>query len=172
MPRNVEIKARIESVSGLIPRVAAIADNGPIEIIQDDTFFKCEIGRLKLRTISKQEGELIFYRRANEKGPKESFYLCSRTSTPDILRESLSQAYGKVGRVQKRRLVFYIGRTRVHLDAVEHLGHFLEFEVVLRDDEAATAGMKEAEILLERLGIESSQLIEHAYVDLMERRSS
>jgi hypothetical protein len=39
MPRNVEIKAHIASVEALVPKAAAIADRGPIEIIQDDTFY-------------------------------------------------------------------------------------------------------------------------------------
>src|ERR1039457_7729518 len=66
MARNIDIKARITSVEELLPKAAAIADKGPIEIIQDDTFFRSESGRLKLRTFSKDEGELIFYRRANQ----------------------------------------------------------------------------------------------------------
>src|SRR5439155_1899718 len=68
MPRNIEIKARIASIEALAAKAAAIADQGPIEIIQDDTFFVCEGGRLKLRAFSKEQGELIFYRRANQHG--------------------------------------------------------------------------------------------------------
>src|SRR6267378_8178724 len=77
MARNIEIKAHVESIEALAAKAAAIADEGPIEIIQDDTFFRCESGRLKLRAFSSEEGELIFYRRANQRGPKESFYLRS-----------------------------------------------------------------------------------------------
>jgi adenylate cyclase class IV len=131
MARNIEIKAYIESVESLLPRAAAIANKGPIEIVQDDTFFACENGRMKLRAFSEGEGELIFYRRANQQGPKESFYVLSPTSSPGTLREALSQAYGQVGRVQKHRTLFIVGRTRVHLDRVNQLGHFLELEVVL-----------------------------------------
>jgi len=43
--RNVEIKARIESVEAMTPRVAGLADQGRVEIEQDDTFFACERGR-------------------------------------------------------------------------------------------------------------------------------
>ena len=60
MPRNIEIKAHITNVEALAPKAAAIADQGPIEIIQDDTFFSCDTGRLKLRAFSKEKGELIF----------------------------------------------------------------------------------------------------------------
>lgn len=170
MARNIEIKARIESVEALAPRVAAIADRGPAEITQDDTFFRCESGRLKLRAFSREEGELIFYRRANRQGPKESFYLRSPTSAPETLRDSLSLAYGQAGRVQKHRTLFLVGRTRVHLDKVEGLGHFLELEVVLEEGEPAEAGIREAHELMTKLGIEPSQLIEGAYVDLLDQR--
>lgn len=167
MARNVEIKAHIESVEILMPRVAAIADQGPIDIFQDDTFFVCHSGRLKLRAFSKEEGELIFYRRANEQGPRESFYLRSPTSAPETLRDSLSLAYGQAGRVKKHRTLFLVGRTRVHLDRVAGLGHFIELEVVLEDGEPTEVGVREAEELMIKLGIESSRLIEHAYIDLL-----
>lgn len=170
MPRNIEIKAYIASVESLLLKVAAIANEGPTEIFQDDTFFACESGRMKLRAFSKEEGELIFYRRSNQLGPKESFYLRSPTSSPDTLRETLSQAYGQVGGVEKHRTLFMVGRTRVHLDQVKYLGHFLELEVVLHDGESPEVGAREAHNLMAQLGVETSQLIEDAYVDLLSFR--
>ena len=167
--RNVEIKTRIESVEAITPRVAALADRGPIEIEQDDTFFVCERGRLKLRTFSAGEGQLIFYRRANQTGPKESRFVISPTGSPDSLREALSLAYGTAGRVRKHRTLYLVGRTRVHLDRVESLGHFLELEVVLAAGEGADAGVKEARALMTALGLSDDQLVEGAYVDLLHR---
>jgi predicted adenylyl cyclase CyaB len=165
--RNVEIKARIESVAALAPRVAALADRGPIEIEQDDTFFACERGRLKLRAFSASAGELIFYRRADQAGPKESRFVISSTASPDSLREALTRAYGTVGHVRKHRTLYLVGRTRVHLDRVESLGHFLELEVVLAEGESPDAGVKEARALMAALGLADGQLVEGAYVDLL-----
>jgi predicted adenylyl cyclase CyaB len=165
--RNIEIKAHIDSVITLGERAAAFADEGPIEIQQDDTFFRCDAGRLKLRTFANGEGELIFYRRSDEQGPKESFYVRTPTAAPDSLREALTLAYGQTGRVRKRRTLFLAGRTRIHLDVVESLGHFLELEVVLRENEFTDAGVREAEELMQRLGVSPSQLIDRAYVDLL-----
>jgi adenylate cyclase class IV len=165
--RNIEIKARIDSVETLTAKAAALADEGPIEIAQDDTFFRCHSGRLKLRAFSDGTGELIFYRRANQLGPTESFYVLSPTSAPDSLRESLSLAYGQVGRVRKRRVLYMVGRTRVHIDKVEQLGNFLELEVVMTDGEPSDAGICEARRLMESLDVKSHQLIEDAYVDLL-----
>src|SRR5579872_4959785 len=131
MPRNIEIKARIRRIEDTFQRAVALANKPPVEIIQDDTFFVCQAGRLKLRVFSGQEGELIFYRRSDEKGPKESFYLRSPTTDSDTLREALTLAYGQSGRVRKRRTLLLAGRSRIHLDRVEGLGDFLEIEVVL-----------------------------------------
>jgi predicted adenylyl cyclase CyaB len=169
MARNVEIKARIERIEEIAARAAALADQGPVEILQDDTFFTCERGRLKLRALSPGEGQLIFYRRPDHAGPKESFFVIAPTSSPDALREALSLAYGQAGRVRKHRTLYLLGRTRVHLDRVESLGHFLELEVVLADGEPAEAGVEEAQRLMTALGIAPAQLVEGAYVDLLAR---
>ncbi len=103
----------------------------------------------------------------NQAGPKESFYVESPTSSPETLRESLSLAYGQIGRIRKYRTLYLVGRTRVHLDRVEGLGHFLELEVMLVDDESAEQGIREASQLMDQLGIQPEQLIEGAYLDLM-----
>lgn len=168
MSRNIEIKARIENVEALIPRIAAIANQGPTEVVQDDIFFRCDSGRLKLRVFTNDTGELIFYRRANQPGPKESFYLRSPTSAPEEMRELLSLAYGQIGRVRKHRTLFLVGRTRVHLDSVEGLGQFLEIEVVLADWEAPDVGIREASDFMEKLGVFPSQLVADAYIDLVQ----
>ncbi|WP_019139794.1 class IV adenylate cyclase [Noviherbaspirillum massiliense] len=167
MARNIEIKARIDSVETILPLAARIADQGPTEIHQDDTFFACPNGRLKLRAFSAQEGQLIFYRRPDAAGPKESFYVISPTNSPDTLRQALALAYGETGRVRKQRTLFLAGRTRIHLDRVEGLGHFLELEVVLADSERSEDGIAEAHALLEQLAIGPGQLIEGAYLDLL-----
>jgi predicted adenylyl cyclase CyaB len=172
MARNIEIKAKIECCMALAENVARLAIEGPIEIAQDDTFFRCEAGRLKLRTFSATEGELIFYRRTNQQGPKESFYVRTPTSNPASLREALSLAYGEVGRVIKARTLYLVGRTRVHLDKVHGLGHFMELEVVLEDDETTELGVQEAHELMMQLGIKPTQLIEDAYVDLLCHQAS
>lgn len=169
MARNIEIKARIDSVERVALVAAKLADQGPTEIAQDDTFFHCNdsADRLKLRTFAPDRAELIFYRRANSSGPKESFYLITPTDKPDMLRESLTLAWGQAGRVRKQRRLFIVGRTRVHLDRVEGLGEFLELEVVLKEGETSEAGVAEAHALMAQLGIGTGQLVQGAYVDLL-----
>jgi adenylate cyclase class IV len=170
MARNIEIKARLGHISELLPRAAALADQGPVPIAQDDTFFACANGRLKLRAFDDGTGELIFYQRADEAGPKTSFYVLTPTADPAGLRQALTLAHGQAGRVRKQRTLFIAGRTRIHLDVVEGLGHFLELEVVMADGEPAEAGQAEAERLMGALGVAPSQLVEAAYVDLLNQQ--
>ena len=169
MARNVEIKACITNLEALETRVAIVADGKPTEIIQDDTFFNCGRERLKLRAFPDGVGELIFYQRADESGPKERFYLISKTKEPDKLREVLCQAYGTCGRVIKQRMLYFSGRTRIHVDRVENLGDFLELEVVLEEKDSLETGLREARSILAELGVEDEQLVEGAYVDLLEK---
>jgi predicted adenylyl cyclase CyaB len=72
------------------------------------------------------------------------------------------------GVVKKQREVFIIGRTRVHLDQVEHLGCFVELEVVLRSGEPVERGDREAQILMQALEIPEPALVAEAYIDLLE----
>jgi adenylate cyclase class IV len=103
MARNMEIKARIDNIEAVAVVAASLANAAPVEIYQDDTFFQCETGRLKLRVFSKNHGELIFYNRPDRAGPKECFYVRSQTTEPASLRDALSLAYGQAGQVRKNR---------------------------------------------------------------------
>ena len=172
MARNVEIKARIASVQALEPAVAALADSGPTPIAQDDSFFHCPQGRLKLRVFADGHGELIAYERGDTAGPKLSDYVRAPVAAPAALRVALTRACGLRGRVVKQRTLYLVGPTRVHLDEVQGLGHFLELEVVLRDDQGAAEGEAIAHGLLAALGIAPSQLESQAYIDLLERQSA
>ena len=171
MARNVEIKARVPQPSRLLDAVLDVADRGPTVFAQDDTFFACPNGRLKLRMFSAAEGQLIFYRRVDGAGPKLSEYVIASTTEPDALRGTLTLAYGAVGRVRKTRTLCFVGTTRIHLDDVEDLGHFVELEVVLTPEQSVEDGQAIAADLMAQLGIEPSHLVRRAYVDLLAERS-
>jgi len=167
MARNIEIKARIDDFSAMYEKIGLMAEGLPDLIDQDDTFFVCPHGRLKLRTLAVDRGELIFYQRPDQAGPKPSFYVLTATADPDGLRNTLTLAYGAAGRVIKQRTLFMVGQARLHLDRVKGLGDYLEFEVVLADNETPEQGIAIAEDLLEKLHIDRQELIDQAYVDLL-----
>jgi predicted adenylyl cyclase CyaB len=167
MPRNVEIKARARDLEALARLAESLAGSPPEVLVQQDTFFPVERGRLKLRRFDADFGELIFYRRPDSEGPKTSAYDVAAVADPDRLKEVLAAALGTAGVVRKRRRVYLVGRTRVHLDEVDGLGPFLEFEVVLGDGESAEDGARAARDLMRAFGVREEDLVAGAYVDLL-----
>ena len=167
MPRNIELKARIDSVEAVMPVAQALADGPPQAIEQDDSFFVCAQGRLKLRDFGDGSGELIHYQRADTAGPKLSDYVRVPTSEPAALREALARAQGVLGRVRKTRWLLLAGQTRIHLDRLDGLGDFVELEVVLRDDQSEAEGVAIADALLQALGVSPTQRLAGAYLDLL-----
>jgi adenylate cyclase class IV len=167
MARNVEIKARIDSVEAMLAVARSLADGPLLTIEQDDTFFVCAQGRLKLRDFGDGSGELIHYNRADAAGAKLSDYVRVPTREPAALREALARAQGVLGRVRKTRRLLLAGQTRIHLDRVAGLGDFLELEVVLRDAQSETDGATIADALLQALGVAPIQRVAGAYLDLL-----
>ena len=102
MNRNVEIKARVDSLTPIRDGVRALADEGSRILEQEDTFFACPRGRLKLRQlVGAPEAELIYYERPDHAGPKESRYIVHRTRDGESLKQVLSQSCGIRGVVRK-----------------------------------------------------------------------
>lgn len=167
MARNVEIKARVRDRPALVERIERVATAGPDELRQHDVFFDCHVGRLKLRRFADGGGELIAYQRADREGPETSRYQLVSCAEPEDLEAALTEALGVLGEVRKRRTLWLVGRTRIHLDEVEGLGTFVELEVVLAEGASAREGEAEAAELMARLGIEDRDLVSTAYVDLL-----
>lgn len=167
MPKNVEIKAKLRDRETVEAIVRERADHGPELIVQEDVFFRCATGRLKLRTFADGTGELIFYRRSDTEGPTESEFYKAPLGDPRATAGLLTAALGATGVVRKRRTLYLIGQTRVHLDQVEGLGDYLELEVVLRDGQSTDDGVAIAEQLMADLGIRPDELEAGAYVDLL-----
>jgi len=167
MARNVEVKARVADLAMVEGRARSLADQGPVDLTQDDTFFACPRGRLKLRELSPEQGELISYVRPDVPGPKISEFSIAATPSPQAMRETLGRALGIIGRVRKRRRVYFVEHTRIHLDHVEGLGAFLELEVELSEPQTAADGEVVALRLLSALGVSEADLIRGAYLDLL-----
>jgi predicted adenylyl cyclase CyaB len=168
MPTNIEIKARTRDFGALRKRVEQLSDSPAQTILQTDTFFLIARGRLKLRELGAGAAQLIYYERPDQDGPKRSDYHLFETADPAQLKSVLSQALGVRGTVRKVRTLYLVGQTRVHLDEVEHLGHFLELEVVLGPDQTEQQGQAIATELISDLGLDTRDLLQGAYIDLLE----
>ena len=168
MPSNIEIKSRAWNFEQIKARAETMSDT-PVQVIpQEDTFFNTSQGRLKLRLL-RDHAELIYYTRPDQEGPKRSDYHITRSSDPENLKCVLELAYGIRGVVKKTRYLYLVGQTRLHLDDVEGLGQFMELEVVLEEGQSDLEGQKIAEDLMSALGVERTDLIDGAYMDLLEK---
>ena len=172
MPANIEIKARVRNFEEINSRAEKLSDTPVHTIPQEDIFFNAENGRLKLRILAADESQLIYYTRPNQEGPKRSDYHISRSPDPQNLKRVLELAYGIRGVVRKTRYLYLAGQTRIHLDDVEGLGQFMELEVVLEEGQSDAEGQKIAEELMSALGVERGDLIDGAYMDLLEMSSA
>ena len=80
----------------------------------------------------------------------------------------LSMALGVRGVVRKTRYLYKVDQTRIHLDTVIGLGQFVELEVVLGEGQNDDQGRLVAEALMAKLEINPEDLVEGAYMDLLE----
>ena len=171
MLSNIEIKAFLPDPS----RVRQIAEQTGEDkgaTLQEDTFFTSKRGHLKLRRFSATHGELIYYERPDKHGPKQSHYVLCTTCDPDGLKKVLQEALGIEGIVRKKRHLFLVGQTRIHIDEVEGLGSFIELEVVLQEGQQPEEGTAIATSLMEKLGVKKEDLIAEAYIDLIKQKNS
>ena len=61
MPKNVEVKARVDDVEALVANAERLSGgDGPVLLQQEDTFFVTPTGRLKLRKFRTQEDRGVY----------------------------------------------------------------------------------------------------------------
>jgi adenylate cyclase class IV len=166
MPSNIEIKAAAADWDRQINLARALSDSTE-ELVQEDVFFNCPEGRLKLRIIEGGESYLIFYRRSDQKGPKSSVYYPSPVKDPRSMQALLAAAIGRGKTVRKKRSLFLSGPTRIHFDEVEGLGRFIELEVCMKEGQAPSDGEVLAKDLMRRLCIAEKDLLAGAYADML-----
>ncbi len=166
MAVNVEWKARSRHPERQRGLAEQLSDQPPEILEQADTFFPVPTGRLKLRQLGPDRGELIFYQRSDSAGARESVYSLVPTSAPGSLRDLLAGCLGVQAVVRKRRLLCRFGPARIHCDEVEGLGAFLEVEVVLLPGQPAEEGQRLARWLQHQLEVQDDDLIGCAYADL------
>jgi homotetrameric cytidine deaminase len=165
---NVELKARDPNPEVTAARCLNLGAVSTGTLDQTDVYFDARTGRLKLRTHDAGGGsELIAYGRRDTVEPTESSYFRVPVTDPDDLLNALSAALGQVVTVFKRRRLFLWEGVRIHLDEVQGLGSFIEFEAVLPDAGDLATAHEKVERLRAELGIEDRALIAEGYADLL-----
>jgi len=165
--RNIELKARLTDLAAARETARSIATKEIGLQVQTDTYFHCPNGRLKLRQIEHAPAHLVWYARPDTEGPKASDYRLVPVANPETLKAALSDEYGIWCVVRKHREIFLYHNVRIHLDEVEGLGTFLEFEAVLGGDVDDRQGHAQLAELRRQFSISDTDLLAVSYSDLL-----
>lgn len=165
--RNIELKARLSDLEAARRTARSLTASEPTVEEQVDTYFHCPNGRLKLRQVRGRKAELIGYARPDTSSPKASDYTLVRCDDGELLEGLLSAALGVRGVVRKRREIYLHQNVRIHLDEVEGLGSFLEFEAVLGAGVDDALGQAQLADLAERFAIGPDNLLAGSYGDMV-----
>lgn len=127
--QNVEFKAEIRDLEAARRQcglVGAVLDG---TLVQIDTYFRLADGRLKRRESPGRPTEWIYYRRPDGPTPRLAQYTILNDAQARVRYGEGTLAPWKV--VRKTRELWLVGNVRIHLDQVEDLGLFIEFEAVV-----------------------------------------
>ncbi|MGF7238528.1 MAG: class IV adenylate cyclase [Frankia sp.] len=196
MSTNIETKASCPDLVAVQRRLAESDARWQAVLDQHDTYFGVPSGRLKLRverTIESSAGrpatrpphsptagrceddvpsgasarsELIAYERPDRVDARPCQYWRIPVGDPEVCVAGLGALLGIRVEVRKRRELWIVGATRVHLDRVDDLGQFVELETVLTDQPRAAAEA-EHRACGQLLGIDSRRTVAGSYADLL-----
>lgn len=168
--RNLELKARCADPAEAerIARLLGAEARGDLH--QVDTYFITPRGRLKLRQINQAGGELIYYERLEATATRFSDYFVAPVAVCAAMRDVLIRAYGERVTVEKTRRLYMYRGARIHIDRVERLGAFLEFEVPVTsgDDQAAVMARAIMDELMSAFNLHDTDAVRASYSDLLE----
>lgn len=162
---NIEIKAKCSNLE----KAKSVAEDKKTDYLgilhQIDTYYETKKGRLKIREINGEKCQLIPYCKDYSKGPMKSDYELMAVDNPKNLKGILNNLLGEIAVVDKKREVFLIDNVRIHLDKVENLGSFIEFEAVYEDEALKDQEFKKVNELMTLFNITENDLLDKSYVD-------
>lgn len=167
----VELQAKVDTLESVRRKLKALKAKHVGTFQQVDIYFDVPKGRLKLRQINSEKAQLIYYERKNISKPKRSDVFIleipkNKTFTA-ILREILKPK----AIVKKTREIYWHQETQIHLDTVDSLGCYVEFErKAPNTPKGIERNTKLLEKLMETLEISPKNLEKSSYSDLVSLR--
>jgi adenylate cyclase class IV len=195
--RNLELKVHCpnETILKILEERAQKNNATYIHTLQQhDTYFNVSSGRLKLREWSIQEDAqrkslytkkynniqeayengssgalLVAYTRPNDESSRISNYLISPITDPTTFLPLLTTTLGTWMIIEKTRVLYRYGRTRIHFDRVTGLGSFVELETEFADASSSDDVTAEHDTVKKFLQLDLLPTIAYSYSDLAQR---
>lgn len=166
--QNVEFKAELRDV-GLARTICTALGAMPIATLeQTDTYYQMPAGRLKRRQVPDEPTQYVFYHRADRSQPKISQFTLYNESEAMMLYGVQHLPVWLI--VKKSRELLMLGHVRIHLDRVEDLGAFIEFEAVVSPANHVGRCHEAIATLRRELRTAMGEPIACGYSDLMAQR--
>ena len=165
----VELKAKVDNLTTIRNKLIQYGAEQVGVFHQIDTYYEVPNGRLKLREIEdKVDAELIYYERENVAGPKRSSVFILTIPSSRIFKQILERIMRIKTVVDKVRQIYFYKGIQIHLDTVEGLGSFIEFELItFQDSKQQKKDLHKLEKLREQLEIDCQRLERLSYSDLI-----
>jgi len=164
MPSNIELKVRWDDSNLAVEKAKSFGATFSKVIRQHDTYYINNKVKLKLREIDGENAELIYYlREGDEKW--QSDYIVADVSDAKNHKKILDKLFGVLIEIRKVRTLYVFNNARIHIDEVEGLGSFLEFEVIIGHDEKQALDLFNK--LKEHFEISVDKLLKKSYSDLL-----
>jgi len=130
--QNIEFKAELRNIDAARRQCGLVKARRQWAARQVDTYYRLPDGRLKRREVAGKSAEWIFYHRPDRISPRMSNYTI-------LTDEQARRRWGAFSLrewlvVAKTRELWLVSGVRIHLDEVEQLGTFIEFEAIVTRD--------------------------------------
>jgi adenylate cyclase class 2 len=163
--KNVEYKAELRDPDLARSILRAKGASPVASVEQTDTYFRVASGRLKKREVPGEPAEYIFYDRPDRSQAKVSHFTIYSEAAA-LARFGTSPLPVWIV-VKKHREVFMLQNVRIHLDRVEGLGNFLEFEALVSREHPEAQCHETLQDLRAGLGPALGEPIACGYSDLV-----
>ena len=163
--QNIEFKAELRDFDAACAQCKSLGAKRLGTLRQTDTYYQLPDGRLKRRATTGEETCWIYYHRPNGVQPRMSNYAilsdeeARRRWGTDHLRDWLV--------VTKDRDLWLLDNVRIHLDRVDGLGTFIEFEAVVSERFDVTVCHDSVALLRTAFEPILGEAISVSYCDLM-----
>lgn len=166
----VELKAKVQNLQVVRNKLTAVKAKHIGVFHQIDTYFHVPKGRLKLREIEGAEkAQLVYYERMNVAGPRKSVVFIIEIQEPKHFKTLLHKILKIRATVEKTREIYRYKGTQIHLDVVQQLGTFIEFErPVSPTAQAIERGRRMLERLMDTFEVRLENLEKRSYGDLVQ----
>lgn len=165
--QNIEFKAELRNIEAARRQCKLIGAERIGAMRQIDTYFRLADGRLKKREASGEPIEWIYYHRSDRVTPKLSNYTI--LSDEQARRRWGTHSLTPWLAISKTRELWMLDDVRIHIDQVDDLGLFIEFEAIVSrrfDVKQCHAALSE---LRDEFGPLLGEPISVSYSDLMQQ---